>query len=207
MSGLCRGYCQPSIRFSHPQVIVPFVCFSYSYTFCIRSRFPCRVNSGGHVKRSKYIDISAILMEKLYFSGCNTLMRISTSYPIYARFYRDRETIKLLTCASFRLYSVKNKACTIRLTCYRFGIYRLSETCHRLHKNLYFNLYFPGDTAHGFSDCFIMFSSSFRFFGNRNHCRPAVYVICKLRSCPPHHEPVFIFACMGIIPTPYGVSS
>lgn len=112
-----------STYFSHPQVIVPFVCFSYPYTFSIRSRFPCRVNSGGHVKRSKYIDISAILMEKLYFSGCNTLMRISTSYPIYARFYRDRETINLSTRASVLLYSGKNKGCTIELVSYRFDIY------------------------------------------------------------------------------------
>ena len=42
-----------------------------------------------------------------------------------------------------------------------------------------------------------MFSSSFRFFGKRNHCRPAVYVICKVRSCPPHHGLVFVFANMG----------
>ena len=69
MSGLCRGYCQPSIRFSHPQVIVPLVCFSYLYTFCIRSRFPCRVNSGGHVKRSKYINTHAVLYRKAILFG------------------------------------------------------------------------------------------------------------------------------------------
>ena len=76
MSRWCGGYCQPSTRFSHPQVIVPLVCFSYPYTFGIRSRFPCRVNSGGHVKRSKYIDISAVLMEKLYFSECNVISHL-----------------------------------------------------------------------------------------------------------------------------------
>lgn len=69
MSGLCRGYYQPSIRLSHPQVIVPFVCFSYSYTSCIRSRFPCRVNSGGHVKRSKYINTHAVLYRKAVLFG------------------------------------------------------------------------------------------------------------------------------------------
>ena len=40
MSRLCGGYYQPSIRFSYPQVIVPFVCFSdIQYLFTIHLLF------------------------------------------------------------------------------------------------------------------------------------------------------------------------
>ena len=68
MSRLSGGYYQSSIRFSHPQVIVPSAYFPHLYTFSIRSRFPCRVNFGGHVKRLKYIDISAVLYRKAVLS-------------------------------------------------------------------------------------------------------------------------------------------
>ena len=89
ISRWCGGYCQPSIRFSHPQVIVPCACFSYLYTSCIRSRFPCRVNSGGHVKRSKYIDTHAVFYRKAILFG---MYRLIPFTPIFT------ENQELSTC-------------------------------------------------------------------------------------------------------------
>lgn len=134
-------------------------------------------------------------IEKLCLSGCNVFSYISTSYPIYALFYRKRVTINLLTCASFRLYSVKNKACTIELICNRFDIFGCQKLATDYTKT-FISVCTLWMTRHpDFQIALLCFQVVFTFSGSvTSAVRLLMLCAYVLRFCPPHHGAVFVFA-------------
>ena len=132
------------------------------------------------------------------------------AYKRHIPFTPDSTEIeKLSTCQHVLLpfYTVgKMSICTILLTCYRFDIYG----CQKLvtdYTKTFINCFITSDTAERFYSGLLCFQVVFAFSGSVTTADPLYYVICKFAVCLPHHRLVFVFACMGRIPTPFGVSS
>ena len=188
MSRWCGGYSSVNPPFASASD-----CLFYLFFISIYFLHPFPFSLPCQLRRLRL----TLLIDR-YFSGTiqkSYAFRDVSSYPIYALFYRKRVTINLLTCASFRLYRAKNKACTIELICNRCDVFSRHQLATD-YPETFISICTFGVTRHrDFQIALLRFQVVFSFSGTiTTAVRLFVLCVYALRFCPPHHGTVFVFA-------------